>query len=494
MAFIERFGTHSIRRARHALLIALAGCAGSAHADFTALKKLQQEGALVTAAVVDLESGQPIQTLNPDLRLTPASLTKLAVAAAALDAWPVDKAFETRLLGIGTLKQGVLAGDLVLQSEGDATLDHQSLWLLAAQLKGAGVRQVQGRLLVNPAYGPLGCDNIDRCDALERSDTAYNVPLAAIGVDYGTWCADVHAGAVGQPAEVRGCGVAKLPVAIEGRISTQAANTRPSFWIERTTTQGMDSLRVGGGVPLGWSQRVFRAMSDPALGAGLLLREMLGELGVSVSQGVIVSHGKLPGSARVLAKIEGLALREQLGRMMRYSNNYISDLLTLNLGATRLPKPPAQLAEASRALADFVASAGPGGRTTKVAAPKLFSGSGLTPENELSAADLIGLLTHEYRDPRNFPAFYGVLTVPRQAPFAFVRQGNKDWLDRVTLKTGTMNDPRSVCGISGYLRKKDGGFMAFAVIVNGGPKLRRVPLYKSMEAARTDLQAVLAKY
>jgi D-alanyl-D-alanine carboxypeptidase/D-alanyl-D-alanine-endopeptidase (penicillin-binding protein 4) len=464
-------------------------------ADFTALKKLQSEGALVTAAIYDLDSRETIQTLDPAQRLAPASVSKLTVAAAALDAWPADKAFQTRLLGLGEVKQNKLDGDLVLQSEGDATLDHQSLWLLVAQLRGAGVDTISGKVLVNPAYGPLGCDNVDRCDALERSDTAFNVPLSAIGVDYGTWCAYVQASAVGEAAQVRGCGTAKLPVPVEGSIGTVAANGKNTFWIERVTRDGQDVLRVGGTIPLGMDQRVFRAMSNPALGAGQTLREMLTEFGIKVGgDEVQVVYGPLAGSSRVLAQTEGLALREQLGRMLRYSNNYIADLLTLNLGAARLAKPPAQLAEAAKALADFVASTRENTKGATPKPPQMFSGSGLTPENELSADDLIGLLAHQYRDTRNFPAFYGGLVVPRQAPFAFIRQGNNDWLDRVTLKTGTMNEPRSVCGIAGYLRKKNGGWMAFAVIVNGGPKQKHVPLYKSMEAARDDIQAVLAKY
>ena len=120
-----------------------------------------------------------------------------AITAASLDAWPADKSFKTRLLGLGAPRQNVLEGDLILQSEGDATLDHESLWLLAAQLKGEGIDTVTGGMIVNPAYGPLTCDNQDRCEATERSDTAYNVPLAAIGVDYGTWCVNVRASAVG---------------------------------------------------------------------------------------------------------------------------------------------------------------------------------------------------------------------------------------------------------------------------------------------------------
>ena len=57
-----------------------------------------------------------------------------------------------------------------------------------------------------------------------------------------------------------------------------------------------------------------------------------------------------------------------------------------------------------------------------------------------------------------------------------------------------MNVPRSVCGIAGYLRKKNGGWMAFAVIVNGGPTRLQIPLQQAMDAARHDIQDVLARY
>ena len=43
------------------------------------------------------------------------------------------------------------------------------------------------------------------------------------------------------------------------------------------------------------------------------------------------------------------------------------------------------------------------------------------------------------------------------------------------------------------LRKKNGGWMAFAILVNGSQKTKHVPLYKAMEAIRNDVGAVLAK-
>jgi D-alanyl-D-alanine carboxypeptidase/D-alanyl-D-alanine-endopeptidase (penicillin-binding protein 4) len=464
-----------------------------ASAEWSALEALARQGARVGAVAIDLDSGSIIQQMQPDLRLTPASLSKLIVTGAALDTWAADKVFTTEVSGAGPFRDGVIGGDLYLHGEGDATLEHTSLWALAAQIKSAGIRRVKGGLTVSTApFGPLGCETKDRCEALEASDTAYHAPLAAIGVDYGNWCVEVRPTAPGRAALVRSCGGVALPIPIEGEIRTVSAKKKQSYWVSRHTDASGDRLRLSGDVPAGAGARVYRSMSDPALGVGLLLRADLRELGVQVEGPVAVVRDLPPADAYPLALFEGLSLREQLGRMLRHSNNYIADLLTLNLARVHQKRAPAQLAEAAETLAEFVQTTqGEKGRRQP---PPLFSGSGLTPESEISALELARLLVHQYRDTRNFPAFFGGLVVPRQAPYTFLRQGNAAWLDRVALKTGTMSDPHSVNGIAGYLRKKNGGWIAFAVIVNGGGKQQRIPLYKSMEAVRGDMEKLLARY
>jgi D-alanyl-D-alanine carboxypeptidase/D-alanyl-D-alanine-endopeptidase (penicillin-binding protein 4) len=57
-----------------------------------------------------------------------------------------------------------------------------------------------------------------------------------------------------------------------------------------------------------------------------------------------------------------------------------------------------------------------------------------------------------------------------------------------------MDEPHSVCGIAGYVRKKSGGWIAFTAIVNGSATSRHIPLYKAMQASRTDLEALLERY
>src|SRR5262245_63019033 len=125
------------------------------------------------------------------------------------------------------------------------------------------------------------------------------------------------------------------------------------------------------------------------------------------------------------------------------------------------------MASASAILADFIRRSQRWAKLSSLETPApIFSGSGLTPENLISANELASLLAYQYRDTRRFPAFYGGMVVPRDAPFQFLRTGTPDWLDRVALKTGTMETPHSVCGIAGYLRKKNGGWIAFAAIEN----------------------------
>ncbi|MHB1540986.1 MAG: D-alanyl-D-alanine carboxypeptidase/D-alanyl-D-alanine endopeptidase [Steroidobacteraceae bacterium] len=470
-----------------ALLLAL-----PAYADWSALARLQLQGALVSASAVNLRTGRVLEQLDPSRRLTPASLTKLATAAAALQVWPPDQQFQTRLESTGAVRGDVLRGDLILAGAGDPSLTDRSLWVLANAVRAAGIRAVDGALRVDPLpFGSVACADQDRCAAQLRSDNAYNAPLSAIGVDYGTWCVQIMPTSPGNAARVGGCAVSRLPIAVTGTIRTVPQGWRQTFWVEQRTVNGTDTLAVGGEVPMGHGQRVYRAMSDPAYGTGLLLKEELREIGIRINGPVQVHFEPLPAGAQVLGHVGGLMVREQLWRMLQYSNNYIADVLTLDMGA--LAQPHETLASASRVLSNFVAQT-ERDDPPRVGPPPLYSGSGLTTANRLSANDLVDLLVYEYHDTRRFPAFYAGLAVPHDAPFAFLRQGDAAWLNRVALKTGTLNQPRSVCGIAGYLRKRDGGWIAFAAIVNGGPHWRHVPLYQAIGAERAGIEALARRY
>jgi len=462
--------------------LALLGAAGATAADFEHLTRLAGRGAGVSAAVWDLDGDRALAQLTATQRLTPASLTKILVAEAALQTWAPDKTFATELRAASAPVDGTLKGDLILRSEGDATLDETTLWGLAAQLRALGIRRITGRLLVERApFGELACDTIDRCSGMRRSSRAYNAAPSAIGVNYGSWCIAVRALAGATRASVGGCATGELPIPLGGSVRVAAQGAALS--IERSTDEQGDRIFVSGNIAPGAERSVHRAMSDPAAGTGLILRSILQQTGIAVEGGVetTIVAGLAP---QLLAKVDGLLLQEQVGRMMRWSNNYIADVLTMGIALARNGVPPLSLAEAAKVL---VTTPGPDG-------PVLESGSGLTTSNRLSAQDLVDVLRRAYRDPRRFPAFYGAFVVPRDAAFVYLRQGNADWLDRVALKTGSLSEPVLVNGIAGYLRKQNGGYMAFAIIVNGSARLPQLTGNEALAAARADLESLLSRY
>jgi len=140
-----------------------------------------------------------------------------------------------------------------------------------------------------------------------------------------------------------------------------------------------------------------------------------------------------------VAYIEGMPLREQVVRMLRYSNNYIADVLTMNLAVRKRKDPPSTLADGASVLSDYVSAlpSVPSLPRTE-GKPELYSGSGLTPENRISAEELVRVLAHQYRNTDRFPGYYGGLVVPGDAPFRYLKNGDSDWRNRVALKTGTL--------------------------------------------------------
>lgn len=175
-----------LARALAVVLVLLAS--GAAHAEtfsekFDALMA-QPEFAQASwgVLIVDLESGAPIYELNADKLFVPASTTKLFSVAATLESLGPDYRFHTPIHARGQLgEDGLLHGDLVLVASGDPTLggrtdvsgriefadaDHiyagfspgaaitvadplAGLKELAAQVKRAGVKSVDGDVLID---------------------------------------------------------------------------------------------------------------------------------------------------------------------------------------------------------------------------------------------------------------------------------------------------------------------------------------------------------
>jgi len=452
---------------------------------FTHLAKLADKGFLLGAEARLLDSGETLGAIAPERQLSPASVSKLYLAAAALDRWGPQHRFTTRLVSLAEPDaHGVLNADLVFDGGGDPMLTSEDLWRLTQRLHQAGVRRVAGRLVVSQwRYGPVECITTDRCQAHSRAANAYSALLSSAGVNYGSWCVSVAPAAVaGAPARITSCDSQAPIVGVDNRVETQPDDSGTRITAERVLRDSGDVMVVSGQISTNAQPRtLYRASSDPARQAASTLLAMLEQAGIEVRDGSAVAATEPPAGARSLAEVDSEPLQELLLRTLNYSNNFMADQLALNLVAS----PRASLVQAGGVLEAFVAGLPGHGPVT------LRSGSGLTPENRTSAAGITVLLESMYHRPALFPSFVAALQSPANGVMRFLRRGSMTFQRQVMIKTGTLNQPVAVRAAGGYFRTRSGQWGVFAALVNGTSTTPWLNWQQVLDPLSADLEAMI---
>ncbi|MBQ0743047.1 MAG: D-alanyl-D-alanine carboxypeptidase, partial [Pseudomonas sp.] len=105
----------------------------------------------MSLAIIPLEGQGIAQYVNADQEVNPASTMKLVTTYAALELLGPTYQWRTSLHGTGPIENGVLQGDLVYRSSGDPKVTLERMWTLLRDLRAAGVKEVRGDLVLQPA-------------------------------------------------------------------------------------------------------------------------------------------------------------------------------------------------------------------------------------------------------------------------------------------------------------------------------------------------------
>jgi D-alanyl-D-alanine carboxypeptidase/D-alanyl-D-alanine-endopeptidase (penicillin-binding protein 4) len=87
-----------------------------------------------------------------DLPVSAASLTKVATSLAVMDKWGLDHRFETRFYTLGTLQNGVLTGDLVIEGGYDPLFVWEEAIAVGNALNQLGLQKITGNIIITGPF------------------------------------------------------------------------------------------------------------------------------------------------------------------------------------------------------------------------------------------------------------------------------------------------------------------------------------------------------
>lgn len=430
-------------------------------------------GASVGAVFAELDEGATVYARNPALRLIPASTAKLALTAAALDALTPDFRFRTSFLARkGERGRGALSA-LVWRGSGDPSISgrgrsssHEVFDLWGASLTALGVRSVRrlvldGRAFEGPAVPP----------SWPPEELSYWYSAETSAIAFNDNCVDLRfiPGRQGRrPA------VAMDPDFGYVRPRNRATTGPPGspFTLDYRRDFAGNRVEFFGSIAAGDAPRSdYVAVHDPARFAGEALRRAWrAAAGPRVGRAVAWEKAGLPDDAlEEVFAWESEPLPALIKVVNTNSQNLHAEQLLKALG--RRVEGRGSFDAGLAVVRRFLARAG-----LDDGDHRLVDGSGLSPEDRLTAGGLTRLLVHMSTRP-DFEAFHESLAVPGVDRSARGRMRGEPLASRMRLKRGTISGARN---LAGYLVSRSGRRYAFAVLVNG-PALDRPAVDEALD-------------
>lgn len=446
--------------------------------------------------VVDAKSGETVYAHNPDKLITPASVTKLFTCATALVVLGPESTVETPVYRRGKVsKGGVLAGDLILVAAGDLTFggrtakdgsvafadnDHTyansglmestltdtnplaGLEELARQVKGAGISEVAGEVLVDDRLFDRARGSGSGPDAV--SPILVNDNVIDLIVTPGKTAGD-HATVKLRPETAF--------VQADISVTTTPKGVPPKLTLRAV---GPNQFGVYGGVPEGGKPLVrIYPVEDPALFARGLFIEALRREGVRVSAAVArPSSTILPDrdgydKLTKVAAFKSPPLRDAVKVTLKVSHNlYASTLPCLVAAKGNRRTAEDGLREQRKVLADLNVNPG---------TISFGGGAGGAPADCVTPRATVALIRAMMKRPEWGAYKAGLPALGVDGTLATVVPKDSPARGKVFAKTGTLiwNDAmngRSLLrskAVAGVMTTANGTELAFAMFVNDVP-------------------------
>jgi len=417
-------------------------------------------------SVKDAATGAPVAAYNAQKNLTPGSILKIFVTAAAFDRLGPDYKIKTALYYDGGIVNGFLSGNIYIKGAGDPSLGSQlikdappveetfKLW--ADAIKAKGINVINGAVVgddtdfesVQPgswAWEDIGNYYAARPSALTINDNLYKLYFKP-------------ADSAGGEAEVLRAEPYLADLKFENHMLTGPRGSGDNGYIFAFPEQNTAVLR--GFIPQGEDEFSIKgALPDPALFAAQSFNAYLTRAGINANKKPYkLSEPLNAARLTLITETQGAPLGNIIRVTNKRSFNLYAELMLRQLAAAKGLKGTDD--NGIKILKDFLAA-----QKVDISEMKLIDASGLSQVDTVKAENFTDLLCSVSKK-KYFEVFKDTLVFPAdpEATGHIKRMGGNTYLaSGLRIKSGSLTGVRAY---TGYLKTKKGRNLAFTFIIN----------------------------
>ena len=423
---------------------------------------------------------------------TPASTMKLIPTFVALDTLGKDFVWQTQIFHTGVIINNTLYGDMIIKGSGDPKLTHERLTQLLYQAKKAGITHIDGDIILDTSIfqhvgkDPAAFDN--------EPLRPYNASPDGLLINFNSIEISALADDTGKSS------LTYKPILADYHLPT-SLNQRPascgSIKYSLAPKWQANTLSFDKDIPSGCgSQKFYIAYPSATDFARRVVKQKWQELGNTLNGQVITRSeltpkltksgvdtlNSLPATTAqqqktpqvvglkawknpiALASYPSLPLSAQIYDINHYSNNVMTEQLTLSL-----PIYSANNHHATKTYSNYpsaLTNIRQWWQTHLTTVPPIMSnGSGLCRDCSVTANNLAELLQHAYQHPSfdTYVQSLGVAGVSGTIAAHADRLPNSQAIGRAWIKTGTLDN---VTSMAGYVKGQSGQDYVVVGIIN----------------------------